>query len=382
MNDEVDFAAFEDESKESKYLSVLIEMLNCLPEGQTKQFEDLLAKAKELIAVMAMNRINGLFDVSEDDIAVPRGNMTPSSSSVEPSAELKALVIESISLIRDRLIEQGLNDYADKMLAMLETAGISLSELLQAPDPAAMAKPKRAKKVKPLIKLSSKPVAVSSVNGKQSRRASVVPADKKGGRTSVGPATELKKSPRPKASLATRYQEVHKRRESQQYTIQLPKRGFEETKKNLNSAEVEDALGNDVTTRFIGSNIACNLLLHNQLRPPSLLPKQSNLLKPTRYPTYNFPARSSVPNSHDYLKPIHIQTPKSVWWKPLHRHCIQPPSEFRHYDESLEQIVRAVGDKEKKLFEFEEQRIRAAVKLLSRACPDLTNLCGVTKTRE
>ncbi|KAI8611155.1 hypothetical protein BC830DRAFT_1084257 [Chytriomyces sp. MP71] len=129
--------AFSDDSKEAQILAVVIDMLENLPDDSfhAQRFQELIDNAKELLATMALNRINMAFNFDEamnPNEDVEFGNALDMLS-VAPNVEneaMKHLVIRSVSVIRDQLVLSGFQTQADQMLRILAAVGMDVTDLL------------------------------------------------------------------------------------------------------------------------------------------------------------------------------------------------------------------------------------------------------------
>ncbi|KAJ3255589.1 hypothetical protein HDU77_003591 [Chytriomyces hyalinus] len=124
---------FIDDSKEAQVLTVVIGMLENLPEDESTsvQFHHLIQEAKELLLTMALNKINMAFNFDDDEDG---GDGTeemfalPAASDAEAANDpaMTQLLIQSVTAVCDSLVQGGYLQEADQVLKLLASVGISI----------------------------------------------------------------------------------------------------------------------------------------------------------------------------------------------------------------------------------------------------------------
>ncbi|KAJ3380703.1 hypothetical protein HDU80_002031 [Chytriomyces hyalinus] len=128
---------FIDDSKEAQVLTVVIGMLENLPEDESTsvQFHHLIQEAKELLLTMALNKINMAFNFDDDEdggdgteamFALP----SASDAEVVNDPAMTQLLIQSVTAVCDSLVHGGYLQEADQVLKLLASVGISIEASL------------------------------------------------------------------------------------------------------------------------------------------------------------------------------------------------------------------------------------------------------------
>ncbi|KAI9345656.1 hypothetical protein BDR26DRAFT_1005516 [Obelidium mucronatum] len=108
----MDFEVYQDDSQESRYLTVIIALLEEIPDDKEHhQFAMLLQNAKELLATMALNKINNTFET----IRKNRPNIVP---------DWQQLLVD----VRSFMLYSNMKGAANQMLLMLNQAGMDASD--------------------------------------------------------------------------------------------------------------------------------------------------------------------------------------------------------------------------------------------------------------
>ncbi|KAI9327905.1 hypothetical protein BDR26DRAFT_874752 [Obelidium mucronatum] len=104
------FGGSDDESPECRYLTVIIQLLEEMPEQEQNQLAMLLQNAKELLTTMALNKLKDAFQtISRLDL-----DQEP------PETECKQMLVD----LRSYYLYNGMRAQANKMLMMLAQAGM------------------------------------------------------------------------------------------------------------------------------------------------------------------------------------------------------------------------------------------------------------------
>ncbi|KAJ3255590.1 hypothetical protein HDU77_003592 [Chytriomyces hyalinus] len=117
-----------EDSKESQGLAIIIDVLNSLPDDQQHQFQSLLNDAQELLATMALNKLNRAFDLSA--LSLDLAEASESKSEAGMDGKMNELLLQSIAAVRNRLVEYGLTEHANTMLALLSSVGLEVLSAL------------------------------------------------------------------------------------------------------------------------------------------------------------------------------------------------------------------------------------------------------------
>ncbi|KAJ3027240.1 UNVERIFIED_CONTAM: hypothetical protein HDU68_004197 [Siphonaria sp. JEL0065] len=110
-----DMLGIDDDSRESRYLEVIVTLLQEMPDQEQHQLAMMLQNAKELLTTMALNKLNSVFSaISRNDINTVQ----------EPVEECKQMLVD----LRSYYLYNGMRSQANKMLVMLSEAGMEASD--------------------------------------------------------------------------------------------------------------------------------------------------------------------------------------------------------------------------------------------------------------
>ncbi|KAJ3027234.1 UNVERIFIED_CONTAM: hypothetical protein HDU68_004191, partial [Siphonaria sp. JEL0065] len=112
QEEKIDLSQYQDDTRESRYLTVIITLLEEMPDGEHHQFSLLLQNAKELLATMALNKLNNTFDTITKNRVNTNNN------------DWQQLLVD----VRSFMLYSGNKLAANKMLMLLSQAGMDAND--------------------------------------------------------------------------------------------------------------------------------------------------------------------------------------------------------------------------------------------------------------
>ncbi|KAI8829132.1 hypothetical protein BJ741DRAFT_669702 [Chytriomyces cf. hyalinus JEL632] len=338
-----------EDSKESQGLAIIIDVLNSLPDDQQHQFKSLLNDAQELLATMALNRLNRAFDLSALSLDMADPNMNKLEADMDGT--MNELLLQSIAAVRNRLVEYGLTEHANTMLALLSSVGLEVLSAVSSQPVDVVETLLGSKRIDEIKNASQKPVKkkrkpLKTKNQQNQTADASIPTLEE-----VTPVMKTNEKP----ASAVRTSKLSKEKDIpppkiKEQPVRRQKRRIVEKSPLETTCCTESALENE----------------------SYLLPAKSpTCLKPVISP---FPLQKKKDPSDDYF--VHTdwrkrQQRKDTWWTPLpviekQMDLPQDRSDF------MQHMCQQVLDRDRREFLKQEDRIQAAIQLMKISSRDLS----------